>query len=143
MRYLALDLGERRIGVAISDPTGMLARPLTIFPRTSRVADFAKVAAIVKEYQVGAVIVGLPLRLNGEEGPNAVWVRDYSAALGAALQIPIHLWDERMTTVEAAALIQEQGRRPDPKALDAVAAAVILQGYLDAHSQQLPESGKP
>ena len=132
MRYLALDLGERRIGVAVSDTLGMLARPLEIFRRTSRAADFAHISALATTNQVNAIVMGLPLNMDGSEGRQAAWVRDYSAALATALDIPVHLWDERLTSEEAADVIRDQGKTPSKGTIDAVAAAVILQSYLDA-----------
>jgi putative Holliday junction resolvase len=136
MRYLALDLGERRIGVAISDVLGMLARPLEIFHRTSRVADFVHIGALVTRNQVDAVVMGLPLNMDGSEGRQAAWVRDYSAALAAAIAIPVYLWDERLTSEEAADVMRTQGKSPIKGTIDAVAAAVILQSYLDAHREE-------
>ena len=132
MRLLGVDLGGQRIGVAISDPTGVLARPLTVIRRTSRVADCVAFAALVKEYQVAALVMGLPLNMNGTDSQTTTWVRDYSAALANALGLPVYLWDERLTTVEAEAIMREQGKVPDKKRIDAIAAAVILQSYLDA-----------
>jgi putative Holliday junction resolvase len=136
MKYLALDLGDRRIGVATSDASGMIARPLLVFRRASRVEDFARVADLVREQQIDAVIVGLPINMDGTEGRQAEWVRNYSAALAGALPVPVHLWDERLTTEEAAEIMRAQGKQPTPGWIDAVAAAVILQSYLDAHPQQ-------
>ncbi len=148
MRYLSLDLGERRIGVAISDSIGMLARPLSTFKRTSREADFNHIARLVEEHNVAAIIMGLPLNMDGTEGPQAAWVRDYSAALAAALQdrgaataIPVQLWDERLSTEEAEEIIRAQGKRPDKTRIDAVAAAVILQSYLDAQRREVTNEG--
>ncbi len=132
MRYLALDLGDRRIGIAISDRSGMLARSLEVLRRASRAADFAHIAALVAEHHAEAIVVGLPLNMDGTEGAQAAWVRDYSAALAETLDLPLHLWDERLTTVEAADIMRAQGRRADKQWIDAVAAAVILQSYLDA-----------
>ncbi len=132
MRYLALDLGDRRIGVALSDRTGMLARSLEVLRRTSRAADFAHIAALVAKHHVEAIVVGLPLNMDDTEGAQAAWVRDYSAALAETLDLPLYLWDERLTTVEAADIMRAQGRRADKQWIDAVAAAVILQSYLDA-----------
>lgn len=131
MRYLALDLGDRRIGVAVSDATGILARPLEMFRRSSRAADFAHIAALVAQHDIAALVVGLPLNMNGTEGTQAAWVRDYCAALTAVLERPVVLWDERLTTEEAADVLHLQGRRADKTVIDAVAAAVILQSYLD------------
>ena len=132
MRVLALDLGNKRIGAALSDSTGLIARPLLVFKRTSRVADFATIARLITEHNVACLVVGLPISMDGSEGSQAAWVRDYCAALGATLPIPLHLWDERLTTHAAEELLREQGKRPDPQWIDAVAAAVILQNYLDA-----------
>jgi putative Holliday junction resolvase len=143
MRYLSLDLGERRIGVALSDSLGMLARPLNTFKRTSREADFHHIAELVEAHNVKTVIVGLPLNMDGTEGPQAAWTRDYSAALAAALHahgtaspIPVQLWDERLSTEEAEEIMRAQGKRPDKTRIDAVAAAVILQSYLDAKRRE-------
>lgn len=131
MRILALDLGDRRIGVALSDSTGTLARPLEIFRRTSRAADFAHIAALVTKHAVSTVVIGLPLNMDGSEGPRSAWVRDYSAALTEALEVPVVLWDERLSTVEATDILHQQGRRADKAVVDAFAAAVILQSYLE------------
>ncbi|MBN1877856.1 MAG: Holliday junction resolvase RuvX [Anaerolineae bacterium] len=133
MRYLALDLGNT-IGVAVST-SGMLARPVEVFPRTSRVADFQYIGALVIKYDAEALIIGLPLNMDGSEGQQAAWVRDYSAELAQTLSIPIHLWDERLSTEDAAGIMRTQGKLPDKNWIDAVAAAVILQGYLDAQQK--------
>ena len=134
MRYLALDLGDKRIGVAISDTLGMIARPLSVIIRTSRVADFEAYAALVAEHRVDELVVGLPISMDGTEGRQAEWVRDYSADLATALDLPLHLWDERLTTEEAVDIMRAQGKRPSKDWIDAVAAAVILQNFLDAHA---------
>lgn len=134
MRTLALDLGDRRIGVAISDTLGMFARPLEMFQRTSRVADFAHIRALIDEHQVQSVVAGLPINMDGTEGQQADWVRDYTAALGETLSVPVVLWDERLTTEEAKDILRAQGKTPSKDWIDAVAAAVILQSYLDAHA---------
>lgn len=142
-RALALDLGERRIGVAISDALGMMARPLEIFSRTSRKADFAHIGALVATHQVDVVVMGLPLNMDGSEGRQAAWVRDYSAALAETLTVPMHLWDERLTSEEAADILRAQGKSTAKGTLDAVAAAVILQSYLDSHYQGTHHSQSP
>jgi len=131
-RALALDLGEKRIGVAVSDALGMVARPLEIFPRTSRRADFAHIGALVKAHQVDTVVVGLPLNMDGSEGRPAAWVRDYGAALAETLAVPVHFWDERLTSEEAIDILRAQGKSTAKGTVDAVAAAVILQSYLDS-----------
>lgn len=138
MRVLGLDPGERRVGIAISDPTGTLARPLQTLVRGSREEDFAALAALVAEYDVGLVVVGRPLSLNGTEGPQARRVARYADALSAHLPARVVLWDERFTTVTAREILhQSHGRKERRRArsagrVDAVAAAVILQSYLDS-----------
>ncbi len=131
MRYLALDLGDRRIGVAISDPLGIFARPLEVFERCSRQEDFVRVQALIAQHGVDVVIAGLPLNMDGTEGPQADWVRDYTTELAESITAPIILWDERLSTEEAKDILRAQGKRPGEADLDAVAAAVILQSYLD------------
>jgi len=131
-RALALDLGERRIGVAVSDALGMVARPLEIFARTSRKADFAHIGALIAAHQVDVVIVGLPFNMDGSEGCQAAWVRDYSAALAQTLAVPVEFWDERLTSEEAVDILHTQGKSAAKGTVDAVAAAVILQSYLDS-----------
>lgn len=129
---MALDVGERRIGVAVSDPTGTLATPHTVIRRHSKAEDFAAVARLVAKLEIKRVVVGLPLSLNGEVGPQARRVARYAQALAQTLDIPVELYDERYSTAIADALLTESGRkRPVP--IDAAAAAVILQDYLEAH----------
>lgn len=131
-RILALDLGDKRIGVALSDPTGTVARPLTVIRRSSRQADFEKIIDIVNTHEVNLLIIGLPVLLSGDEGSRATWTRDYSRELKELLAIEVILWDESFTTADAQALIREQGKDPRRyrNRIDAVAAAFILQSYL-------------
>ena len=134
MRYLALDLGDRRIGVAVSDTLGIVARPLEVYLRRSRVEDAEHVRALVRDHKVDALIIGLPLNMDGSEGSQAHWVRDYVEELSGAIGLPTHLWDERLSTNDAKAIMRSQGKTPDKEWVDAVAAAVILQSYLDAQA---------
>ncbi len=134
MRYLSLDLGDRRIGVAVSDSIGMIARPLEVFERTSRKSDFQHIKALINDLGVDTVVVGLPINMDGTEGDQAIWVRDYTASLRQAISVPVVLWDERLSTEEAKEIMRAQGKAPRRERIDAVAAAVILQGYLDAHT---------
>ncbi len=133
-RCLSLDVGERRIGVAVSDPSGIVARPLTTIQRSSRAADFQEILQIVEEHEVERVIVGLPLSLDGNEGPQARRTRRYSQALAETLSVPIEYWDERFSSARAAEILSEKGlrHRRARKAIDATAAAVILQSFLDS-----------
>lgn len=138
-RILALDVGERRIGLAISDETQTLARSLMVLHRRSKAWDFKTLARLVREQAVAAIVVGLPLSLDGIEGQQARRIRRYAAALAEALaarglDIPMVFQDESLSTVTAAEVIIASGRkrRDRRRHIDAVAAAVILQDYLDA-----------
>ena len=132
-RTLGLDPGERRIGVALSDELGCLASPLTVLERRSRATDLAAVAELVRTHGVTEVVVGHPKTLRGDVGPQARRAERFAGALGRAVGVPVRLWDERYSTVEAAERLargkRPRGRRPHP---DAAAAAVILQNYLDS-----------
>ena len=139
MRILALDMGERRVGIAVSDPTGTIARPLRARVRGSREEDFAAITALVAEHDVELVVVGQPLSLDGAEGPQARRVARYAEALAARLPVPVVAWDERFTTVAAEEILRQNRRKKKRQArtrgeVDSIAAAVILQGYLDSVS---------
>jgi putative Holliday junction resolvase len=135
---LGLDLGRRRIGVAVSDASGSVATPYKVLERApghaaERAADHADIAALVEELDAERVIVGLPLSLDGTEGPAAVAVRDEIELLAARLPVPVEAHDERLTTVTAERALRAQQVRPRVRrsAVDKVAAAVILQSWLD------------
>jgi len=117
---------------------GWLARPLTIINRRSRREDFAAIARLVEEQQATAVVVGYPLNMDGSIGPQARQVSRYAAALQQALSVPVILWDERLSSEEAAERLRAvaKSRRRRRKHLDDVAAAVILQEYLDARGNK-------
>jgi putative Holliday junction resolvase len=137
MRILALDMGERRVGIAVSDPTGAIARPLRTLVRGSREEDFAAITALVTEHDVELVVVGQPLSLDGAEGPQARRVARYAEMLAARLHVPVVAWDERFTTVAAEEILRQNRRQKKRQArtrgeVDSIAAAVILQGYLDS-----------
>lgn len=131
---MALDLGEKRIGVALSDEWRHLARSHTVLKRRSRQADFADMGQIATEQAVTLILVGLPLHLDGSEGPFTAWVRDYAADLSGRLTLPLVLWDESLSSSQAADSLRERGWRTTRQRqwLDAVAAAFILQHYLDS-----------
>jgi len=137
-RLLALDVGDRRVGVAVSDLTGRLARPLTIIVRRSKREDFSKIARLVEEQKATGLVVGYPLNMDDSVGPQARRVQRYAAALEKAVPVPVVLWDERLSSEEAAERLRAAAgkRRRRRKYLDDAAAAVILQEYLDAQGNR-------
>jgi putative Holliday junction resolvase len=143
MRVMALDIGDRRIGIALSDPGQILARGLEVLRRRSRESDMAAIASLVEEHEVEKIIVGHPRRLNGTVGEQARKVEAYARALQEAVEIPVILWDERFSTLRAQKAMIEAGRRrrERKRRLDAVAAAVILQDYLDSLRWKGAEGG--
>jgi putative Holliday junction resolvase len=134
MRLMALDIGDRRIGVALSDPGQMLVRGFQVIRRRSNKADMAVIASLVKEHGVEKIIVGHPLRSDGTVGEQARSVEAYVAGLRDLVAVPVVLWDEELSTVRAQEAMIEAGRKRKERKmrLDAVAAAVILQDYLDS-----------
>lgn len=134
-RILAVDLGARRIGLAVSDETQMLARPLdTLTRREGKRFPMPAFLEHVTAERPAGILVGLPLESSGEDGPAAAAARELAAQIGGRTYLPVELWDERMSTARALASIREQGgsTRGREKEIDAMAAAVILQHYLDA-----------
>ncbi len=141
-RIMALDVGEKRVGVALSDETQTLARSLTVLQRRAKAQDFEALAGLIRQHAVSALVVGLPLSRDGSEGHQAQRVRRYADALAGALAaggltVPLVFHDESLSTVAAnQAMIAAGGKRRDRRRrLDAVAAAVILQDYLDGQKQ--------
>lgn len=134
MRTLALDIGGARIGVALSDAAGRVATPLTCLDARALERDLGPLREIVKEWGVERVVVGLPLSLDGTEGPQAELVRRQARRIEAGLRVPVELVDERLTTVEAARRLREAGVRQKRRrgATDMAAATLVLQAYLDA-----------
>jgi len=146
MRILALDLGERRIGVALSDALGWLATPLTVLTATASrrllgEVELTAIVELVQTHQVKQIVVGYPRSLSGDIGPQAQRVDRYVAQLRARMpDVPVILWDERLSTAQAERLIHETGKRVERERIDAAAAAVILQSYLDAQHMSPPSS---
>ncbi|MCJ7438102.1 MAG: Holliday junction resolvase RuvX [Acidimicrobiia bacterium] len=131
---LGVDLGTRRIGLAISDVTGTLATPLTVLQRASKPSlDHQAIVATAHDEEAQQIVVGLPRSLSGSDGPAARSVRDEVAELRAMAgeHLPVELHDERFTTVTATRQLREAGRYRGRDSVDAAAAAVILQSYLD------------
>ena len=133
-RLLALDVGGRRIGVAVSDETRSIATPVGYVERRRPGADRAELRRLVAKWDVEQLVVGLPTSLSGREGPQAAEVRAYAEALAADLGLPLVYWDERLTTAIAERALIAAGTRRERRReqIDATAAAVILQDYLDA-----------
>jgi putative Holliday junction resolvase len=144
MRKLALDMGEVRVGIAISDPTGTLARPYGVLPRRDLEGEAPRLSTVIREQGVDEVVVGLPRSLSGEEGPMAIAVRAVVAHLADVLAVPVHTFDERLTSVAAKRAMAwcGRGRHHDPGAVDEVAAAIILQNFLDSRRAGAPPKGR-
>jgi putative Holliday junction resolvase len=129
---MGLDIGDKRIGVALSDPGGIMASPFTIIERTSEEEDIGAVIDIIERREVGKIIVGLPRTMTGTVGQQAAKVEAFVEQLRRHTQMPIELRDERLSTVSARRLLQSTGRKIKKKPrYDAAAAAIVLQGYLE------------
>ena len=132
-RVLALDVGSVRIGVALSDPLGIVAQPFEVIDRRET-EPFARILALIAEHGVERVIVGRPVRLSGEAGQAVAAIEAFVRELTPKVSVPIELWDERLSTAQAERAMIEGGARRDKRRqnIDKVAAAIILQSYLDA-----------
>lgn len=134
MRAVGVDLGSKRIGIAVSDPSGVLASPHSVLARSgSPELDHRRIAEIVAEYEAGVVVVGHPRSLDGRSGPAAQLVEAEVEQLRTALEVPVELYDERFTTVTADRSMLERNMKADArrKVVDKVAAAVLLQAWLE------------
>lgn len=131
-RLLGLDVGDRRIGIAVSDFTGSLATPVEVYTRRGSEADAGHIADVLERHDASRVVVGLPKNMNGTEGDQAQKTRDFAQKLVDA-GLKVILWDERLSTIEATRRLVEVGRkrRAIRQRIDAEAAAVILETYLD------------
>lgn len=137
VRYLGLDVGDVRIGMALSDETETLASGLPTFKRVGPRKDVKAVAALVREHEVGEVVVGMPRRLDGTLGPQAEKVTAFMHDLRGSVRVPVVEWDERFTSVMATQALIEGGvsRRDRKASVDQVSAVLILQSYLDYRKQ--------
>jgi putative Holliday junction resolvase len=133
MRVLALDVGDRRIGVAVSDPTQTLARSLLVLRRTTEASTLSRLTDLVREQEAVLVLVGYPLSLSGNVGPQAAKIERFADRLAHLLEVPVELWDERYSSSHAERILRERGLgvRRRRQRLDATAAAVFLQDFLD------------
>jgi putative Holliday junction resolvase len=133
-RYLALDVGSKRIGVAVSDELGLTAQPvLTLERRRNPREDLRSLARLARRFGVAGIVVGNPLHLSGELSGQAAKTQSFAAELGELTALPVHLWDERLTTREAHQMLYEAGhaRQQHRRVVDQVAATLILQSFLD------------
>jgi putative holliday junction resolvase len=132
LRLMGLDVGDKRIGIALSDPTGSVASGLTVLRRTSIDRDVAFLGDAIREHEVEALVVGFPRRLDGGVGPQARKVKAFSDEVKRRLAIDVILWDERLTTSDAEEVMIAAGisREKRKERIDQVAASLILQSYL-------------
>jgi putative Holliday junction resolvase len=132
-RVLAIDPGERRVGLAVSDPLGITAQGLETFDR--RHGDLvAHVEALARDYEITLIVIGNPLSMSGRESEGSTLARALAEALHTRLSLPVELWDERLSSAEAHRVLK--GSRVDKGTVDRLSAVIILQGYLDAHSSR-------
>ena len=132
---LGIDLGSKTIGMAISDTSGIIASPLDTLKRGKFCDDSAKLVALIKEHQIGGIVLGLPISMNGCEGPRCQATRQFAMNLLAAFDIPISFWDERLSTAAVERVLiseADMSRKRRGEVVDKMAAAYILQGALDA-----------
>lgn len=136
MRFLALDHGSKRIGVAVSDELKIIAQPLEFIPAEDPVAAMKRLMELIREKEVELILVGMPRNMDGSYGPAAEAVREYIRQIQAATPVPVRTWDERLTSTQANRVLVEAGVRRDKRKekVDAMAAAVLLQSFLDVQS---------
>jgi putative Holliday junction resolvase len=137
-RVLGLDVGLKRIGIAISDPLGITAQGLETLQRQNKRLDFERLNKLAREYEVAEIVVGLPLRMSGAEGTQAEKMQIFAEELRTRLQVPVHLWDERLTSAEANRLLRETDMsiRRRGQVVDQMAAVLILQSWMEHRAQR-------
>jgi putative pre-16S rRNA nuclease len=135
-RSFGLDVGTKTVGVAVSDGLGLTAQPVTTLRRTSLRADLTELRRLAEQHGVDHAVVGLPLNMNGTEGPSAAEARRFGEAVGHSLGLRVEYWDERLTTTAANRVLLEANlsRARRRAVVDRVAATIILQGWLDAQA---------
>jgi putative holliday junction resolvase len=145
---LGLDVGSRRIGVAISDPLGITAQGLETLQRRNKRADLAALEELIQKYEVSEIVVGLPLHMSGAAGTQSAKMQEFAEELRKRFRLPVHLWDERLTSAEANRLLRqaELSIEKRAKAVDRMAAVLILQGWMESRCPgsgfRLPDSGE-
>jgi putative holliday junction resolvase len=140
VRILAIDPGTVRLGLALSDPSGKIAQPLSVLTRRSEAEDLKALAELVDRYEVGLIVVGLPRLMNGRIDAAAKEAQAFGAHVAQATGRPVAYWDERLTSVAAERFLIEQGKRRSKRRqeIDRVAATLLLQGYLDYRAGRAP-----
>ncbi|HEY9158983.1 Holliday junction resolvase RuvX [Candidatus Binatus sp.] len=143
MPIAALDLGRRRIGVAVTDAASIGAHPVGIVERRALKHDLEAIAAMLRDRHVSTIVVGLPLNMDGSEGPVARSARRFAASLADALGVSVEMFDERLTSFEARERLADMPTRRGARksGLDALAAVVILEGWMQAHPDRVPRGG--
>jgi putative holliday junction resolvase len=133
-RILALDLGKKRIGLAISDPLGITAQGLPNLNRSNKRADLAALESLAREREVGLFLMGNPINMRGDEGRQSGWVREFAQALESRTGLEVKFWDERLTSVEAGRVLRASGISIQKRAaaVDRLSAVILLQSYLDS-----------
>jgi putative Holliday junction resolvase len=137
-RLMGLDVGNRRIGVAVSDALGLTAQPVLTLVRTNRRQDLRSLARLVRKYGCSEIVVGNPLYMSGDQSPQAEKTQAFAQLVADETQLPVHLWDERLTTTEAHRHLHASGRpgTAHKAVVDQVAAVLILQSFMDARRMQ-------
>jgi putative Holliday junction resolvase len=137
MRIMGLDYGERRIGVAMSDLFGWTAQGLEVIDRKVVKDPMGRIAELIRQYEVESIVVGLPKNMNGTIGPSGEYCMAFAEQIKQILSLPVKLWDERLTTVSAERTLIEAdvSRRKRKQVIDKMAAAILLQSYLDSISK--------
>jgi putative holliday junction resolvase len=138
-RLLGMDVGQRRIGLAVSDPLGITAQGLPTLQRRNKRADLAELERLIAEHHVSEIVVGHPLRLSGQPSAQTVKVTDFADDLRKRFQLPVHLWDERLTSAEANRLLRETDMsiRRRGEVVDQMSAVIILQSFMEARKTTL------
>jgi putative Holliday junction resolvase len=136
-RILAIDHGSRRMGLAVTDALGITAQGLETLQRKNKRADFGRLERIIREYQIREIVLGNPLRMSGEEGTQSQKVAEFAEELRQRFRLPVHLWDERLTSAEANRLMREADVSLQKRALavDRMAAVLILQSFMQSRAR--------
>jgi len=137
-RILGMDVGARRIGLAVSDPLGITAQGIETLERRNKRTDFGILERVIKRYEVGEIVVGYPIRMSGNTGSQSEKMAAFADELRRRFALPVHLWDERLTTAEAHRILDqtEMSTKRRSEVIDQMAAVLILQSFLQARSQE-------